>query len=444
MSARPASLAAQALTALVRAPAFLARLSLRSWLLLGLYLLLCGGLLGVLVILFDSQEKNLQRAAMSFLFPAEWHGLLDFLLAFVVRSQAQQVLVNVIIFVTMTLVSLAFFWSKELLSQSVERDREALGDPDADPGRWRDNAIWWEALEEIKWTLASTALMFVVLWVGHDIAPWRKTLATVLSYAVLFFSTAVNFMAPPMQRRQLGYGQILSAMARRPALTMLFGAAMSLPQVLALHLIGKADLPVAAALVSIFAINVVFIAWSAASGTVAGLALAAPADAARRWPRWLGAMIGLAVMAVLAFGVWLLLNLGIALKDKSQILKCRYAVDWKTVVVDTPKLGGLLKGEVQVAVSFEVEIDNPNALPVRIERNRLTAEDGGRVVAEGRLTPFDVPARGKSRTRVGLDLRIKGTSLLEGASVNPAAWGLVLWVELDEGFEFPIPLAADG
>lgn len=430
--------------ALLTAPGVLGRMSGRSWALFTLYLLLCSGLLGLLVVLFDSQEKNLQRAAMSFLFPEEWHAILDFLLAFVVKSQAQQVLVNVILFATMTLVSIAFFWSKELLSQSIERDLQARGDPDADPSRWRDNAIWWEGFEEIKWTLFSTALMFVVLWIGHDIAPWRKTLATVLSYLVLFFSTAVNFMAPPMQRRQKQYAQILHAMWRRPVLTMVFGAAMALPQVLALHLIGSADLSVTAALLSIFAVNVVFIAWSAASGTVAGLMVSSLSDEAKPWRLWSRALVWAGTLAVLAFAAYVLLNLGLALKDKSQILKCRYTVDWASVQVDKPGLGGLLKGEVQVGVSFEVEIDNPNALPVRIEKNRLVAEDDGKVIAEGRLAPFEVPANGKSTTRVGLDVTVKASSLLEGASFNPASWGLILYLELSDDFELPIPLAADG
>jgi hypothetical protein len=138
------------------------------------------------------------------------------------------------------------------------------------------------------------------------------------------------------------------------------------------------------------------------------------------------------------------LNLGVALKDKSQILKCRYTVDWASVQIDKPGLGGLLKGEVQVGVSFEVEIDNPNALPVRIEKNRLVAEDEGKVIAEGRLAPFEVPANGRSRTRVGLDVTVKASSLLEGASFNPASWGLILYLELTDDFELPIPLAADG
>lgn len=434
---------AQLRMALVEAPGVLARMSGRSWALFSLYFLLSAGLLGLLVLLFDTQEKNLQRAAMSFLFPEEWHPFLDFLLAFVVKSQAQQVLVNVILMVTLTLVSMVFFWSKELLSQAIERDRLARGDPNAAPARWRDNAIWWEGLEEIKWTLMSLAAILVVLWVGHDVAPWRKTLATVLSYLVLFASTAVNFMAPPHQRRQKQYAQVLSAMARRPLLTLAFGAAMAAPQVAILHVVSGAGLPVATSLILIFSVNVVFIAWSAAAGTVAGLALTPLVDAAPpiRWP-W-RALTAVIVGAILAFGVYIAVNLGIAIKDKSQILKCRYTIDWASATVETPKLGGLLGGKVQVGVKLDVVIDNPNALPVRIEKNRLVVEDEGLVLAEGRLAPFEVPARGQSKNRVGLDVTLKAGALLEGASVNPAKWGVTLWLELGDGFEFPIPLVAD-
>lgn len=445
----PLGVGRQLALALAEAPASPGRMSGRSWAWLGLYVGLSAALLFGLAGLFASNEDTLERALMGFLFPEAWHGVVDFLLAFVFKAQAQQVVINVLLFVTLNLVSLVFFWAKEALSQSYERDLAARAGAGAHGGAegaadpraaWREYPIWYQALEEVKWTLVGFALMFVVLWLGHSPEPWRDTAATVLSYLVLFFTTAGNYLAPPMQRRRLQYAQVLKAIFRKPLLAFGFGAAMSLPQVAVLHLVSGADMSAFASLVVIFAVNVVFIAWSAVAGTHAGLALLATAEAARpsAWPPRLGGW--LAVFAVLAGGGYVGARLGSALGSKSQILKCSYEVDWSTVVVDTPKLGGLLGGKLGVGVSFEVQIHNPNALPVRIENNRLVVSDDDIVLAESHLLPIDVAANSTTRTRVGLDLVVRATSLLEGARINPLTWDVTLYVALDDDLEFPIYL----
>lgn len=430
----------QLVVGLIEAPAALVGMSARSWRWFVLYLALSGALLIGFALLWASQEETLERALFAFLFPADWHGVIDFLLAFVFKAQAQQVVVNVVIFITLTVVSLVFFWVKELLSQSYERDL-ALTRAEADPrASWREHPVWFQALEEIKWTLVGFALMFVVLWVGHSPEPWRKTAATVLSYAVLFFVTAGNYLAPPMQRRRLRYSQVIKSIFEKPLLALSFGAAVSLPQVAVLHLVSGADLPALTSLLILFAVNIVFIAASAVTGTRAGLALlpaaarAAPSGLATRLVGWA------LVFGVLGAGAWVGSRLGVSLAAKSQILKCRYEVDWATLKLDTPELGGLIRGEVKVAVAFDVTIDNPNPLPVRIEDNRLVVSDDALVIAESRLSPLDVPAHGKARTRVALDAKVRATSLLEGASINPLRWDVTLYVALGEGLELPIYL----
>jgi len=111
--------------ALAEAPASPGRMRGRSWAWLGLYVGLSATLLFGLAGLFATNEDTLERALMGFLFPEAWHGIVDFLLAFVFKAQAQQVVINVLLFVTLNLVSLVFFWAKEALSQSYERDLAA-------------------------------------------------------------------------------------------------------------------------------------------------------------------------------------------------------------------------------------------------------------------------------------------------------------------------------
>lgn len=436
----PLSPSRQLTVALFEAPASLARMSSRSWGWLGLYVALCGTLLIGAAALAAAHEATLERALLGFLFPESWHAVVDFLLAFVFKSQAQQVVVNVLLFATLNLVSLAFFWAKESLSQSYERDL-ARRSGDADPTTaWREYPVWFQALEEIKWTLVGFALMFVVLWLGHSPEPWRDTAATVLSYLVLFFTTAGNFLAPPMQRRRLQYAQVIKAIFARPLLAFGFGAALSLPQVAVLHLVSSSTLPAFPALVVIFAANVVFIAWSAVAGTHAGLALMPTATAMRRSPIALTLVGWAAIFAILAGGGYIATRVGLLLADKSQILKCRYAVDWSTLRLDAPDLGGLLRAEVDVGVSFEVAIDNPNALPVRLEDNRLVVSDDDVVIATSRLDPLEVPAHGTTRTRVGLTAKVRAASVLEGATLDPRAWDVTLYVALDEHLELPVYL----
>ena len=152
-----------------------------------------------------------------------------------------------------------------------------------------------------------------------------------------------------------------------------------------------------------------------------------------------------ALVAVLAGGGWVGGRLVDVLTSKSQILKCRYTPHWDTLTVDKPSLGALLGGEVATRLAFDLEVHNPNRLPVRIEDNRVEIADGdGLVLARGRLTPFEAPAGATVRFRLGLEARLDAKSVLAGASLNPARWRVTLFLELDEGFEFPIFLAGGG
>jgi LEA14-like dessication related protein len=416
------------------------RMSARSWRWFALYLGLSGALLRGFAALFGRHDEALVRALVSFLVPERWHGVADFVLAFVFKSQAQQVTVNIVLIVTLNVVSLVFFWTKELLSQSYERDQAAARGLDDPRGAWREYPIWYQWIEEIKWTLVGVALMFAVLWLGHSPEPWRKTTATVLSYGVLFFSAAGNYLAPPMQRRRTQYGQVIKAIFRKPLLALGFGAAVSLPQVALLHVVSHAELSAFVSLLIIFGVNIVFIAYSAVAGTHVGLALLPVAERTPRSSTVTKITAWLAVFAVLIGGAWILGRLGGVLAGKSQFLKCEYRIDWSTLQVDKPNLGGLLKGEVGVKVAFDVEIDNPNALPIRIEDNRLVVSDDDVVIAETRLSPLLVEARSVKRTRVGLDAKVRATSVLEGIELNPTRWDITLYIELEEGFELPIYL----
>ncbi len=440
-SARPGILP-QLRSGLLDAPAVLLRMSGRSWFWFLAYIGLSGLLLLVCALLIGAREQAIEQAILDFLFPEDWHVVLKFVISFAFSSQAKEVVSNLVLFLSLTLVSIIFFWAKEFLSQWIERDMQKTGSDEADPVKWRDNALWFEALEEIKWTLLGLALMCVTLWIGHDVAAWRQTVASILSYFVLIFSTAVNFIAPPMQRRGMRYNQVIGAIFERPLESLGFGAAMALPQVLILHVLNAASLSIGMTLVLLFSVNILFVAWSAAAGTVLGVKLVH--EAAERRPFGWFARVGtaLSTIAVLAVFGWLGAKLAVALKDKTQILKCRYDVSWSEVDFQKPDLTGLLGGEIEVGVRLPMTVENPTEWPVKLEQNRLALVDGDAVIAETRLSALEVPPMGKVETILDLKAKLRAGSLLEGASLNPAEWGLVLYIDLD-GMDFPVPLMAD-
>ena len=423
------------------APRAVTRLSPRGRRLALAYLALGTALLGALAAALLALEGPARRVLLSWLFPTELHAPADFFVAYVFASQTRQVLANALVGLTLALVGLLLFRVKERLSQAVERDADLLG------GRpFRELPWWLEAFEEVKLALLYVAAFVVIFWLGHDPAPWRKVLATVASYLFLFFSVAVDFGAPLLMRHGLRYTQIIKAVFARPLASFGFGLVFAAPTVVATQLVAHtSNLGAGPTVALTFGVSLLTIAWAATGGPWLGAALLPRATRARpsTWPT--RAFAWAAPVAVLAGGGWVGGRLVDVLTSKSQILKCRYTPHWDTLTVDKPSLGALLGGEVATRLAFDLEVHNPNRLPVRIEDNRVEIADGdGLVLARGRLTPFEAPAGATVRFRLGLEARLDAKSVLAGASLNPARWRVTLFLELDEGFEFPIFLAGGG
>jgi len=426
---------AQLLHGVVLGPAAPRLMRARSWGRAAVYALLATIVLGAVSTLFATQETSLRRALESFLFPERVHKYVDFFLEYVVRSQTKQVVANAVVTFTMIFVSLLLFWAKERLSRAFEEDA-GLGDA----GRWRELGLFEEALEEVKLLLLNIAIFFFVLWLGHSPEPWRKTTATTLSYLALAFTWAVDFVSPYLMRRRMKYSQILSAIWRRPLLSLGFGAVMALPLVVIAHVAGRAEWPALTTVVVLFSANVVVIVWACMAGTWVAARLEDAAARVRPAPGWLHVPVWLVVLGVIGAGTWLGVHLARSLATKSQVLKCEYDVDWATLSVGKPSVGALLRGEVSASVSVDVTIKNPNRLPVVIEENRLVASDDDVVIAQTRLSPMSIPAGGERRERVTLDVTFEAKGVLSGASINPLAWDLVLYLEIADGFELPIYL----
>lgn len=417
--------------------------SLRTALLSLVYLVLCFGLgLGVFLLL-GAHEQSLTQSVLQFILPTDWVYPAELLLQHLLRTQSQEVLNSLALSLTMAAISLVGFWLKELLSQSVERDEMTRKHPQADSSKWRENALWWEALEETRWTALTLALTFVILYVGQDLAPWRHYLAEGLSYALLVLSGAVTFLAQPMQRRSLSYGQILGALLQHPLRTLCFGALVSLPQLGLLTYLGMLKLDDRTLLSVLFGVQVLFLLIGIPFGTSHGLRFIPKAKTISPLPSIISILLSAVVLCILALGSYITGQVLQSLVAKTQVLKCEYSIVPDTFAFDSPSAMALLAGEVRVGVRFTVDIQNPTTYDVRLEHTRIEVLDEGKLIAQGRLSPLLVPALGEARSEVGLELAIRASSLLENISLNPTKWGIQLVLELDSGIEFPVPLRLD-
>ena len=92
--------------------------------------------------------------------------------------------------------------------------------------------VWYQGWEELVLFLAFVGAQVMVFWIGYPPDPQRRQIATVLSYAVLFASYALNFISPILQRHSLHYGTIAKTLLKNPIAMFGFGAVFGLPPIL--------------------------------------------------------------------------------------------------------------------------------------------------------------------------------------------------------------------
>jgi hypothetical protein len=406
-----------------------ARARTARWLLA--YVALSATLLGVVGGLLVAHRADLRRLLLDYLLPTDWHAVADYLIDRFVVFQARPVLVNAALSGAVLLISTVLFPLKERLSAVFEDEAGLTGrTPDPFPR-------WFQALEEAKLAVLYVTAQLTVLWIGYPPDPRRRALATALSYAYLFGSYGVNFVAPVLQRHRLRYAAILRALAVRPLLLFGFGAVFALPPVLMARAAGTLSRGELAAL---FGLQIATLGWAVLAGTRVGAALLPEAQATRPPPppvRWLG---WLALAALLGAEGWLTGVVALSVHHKSQILKCRWSVDWGSFDWDRPSLGALLDGRVDVAVRFDVEVRNPTPFDVVFEDNRLELRHAGTLVATAALTPMTVPAGGVTRQPVGTRLELEASSLLEGRRLLDDRWNATLFVRVAPDVELPVYL----
>lgn len=417
-------------------PAALFRLPRRSWGFLALYLGASALLLGGIGLLLRAHRGDLQALLYAYLFPEGWHGALDLLLEHFFQAQQRVVLINAVITASLVAVTVLLFPVKEWLSASFER-HAGLTDQPA-----REHPLLQQAWQESKLFLLFIAVQGAIFLLGYPPVPALKTSAAVLGYLFLFFTFAVDFVSPVLQRHQGYYSQILRLLARHPLAALGFGAMFALPT------IGIGKLWAASpawswtwALFLVFGVNVLCIAWAAVAGTWLGARLLpALAGVARAGSRARG-IAWAVVLALLAANAYVYGNLALSAHHKSQVLKCGYEIDFGSFDLERPALATLLEDEVTVGVGFDVRIDNPTRFDVDIEDSEVVVEHRGAVVARTRLGALAVPA-GQARTqRVDLSLTVDPRSLtLDRGLIDPKTWRITLYIDVTPYLRVPVYL----
>ena len=228
-----------------------------------------------------------------------------------------------------------------------------------------------------------------IFWIGYSDDPWRRTIATVLSYVVLFAGVGFDFLSPILQRHRQRYSVMVKSFAAHPLLFFGFGALFALPAIITARVVAShTDWSHGTQLAFSFGAQVIGIALAAIGGTVAGAPLLA--DAKTRKPSKAPARIAIVARADRPARV-----------ERPPVLPDRHVAQPQEPdpqVRVRRRLGQLLGGSAEraglatayrtdaitVGVHFDVAITNPTSVTVEIEDNRLEVRQADQLVATTR------------------------------------------------------------
>jgi hypothetical protein len=436
---RAMSLFEQLFYVFVVGPLAIFRLRWRGAIYLAIYLALCGALLSVVGWALLAHRQDLIGALSSYLLPQNWRFAAERLVERMFASQVRTVLVNASVGTSLALLSALLFPLKEKVSATFERESRITDEPA------RYLPWWMEAIEEASLFIMFVTAQMTIFWIGYGTDPRRKQLAIVASYVVLFASFAVNFVAPLLQRQRMRYSTIIKVLLKHPIVLFGFGALFTLPSVLAANWArAHVEWSAGRAITVVFAANVACIALGILAGTVVAGRLLPDAQRTRppSWP--VRALAWLSVAALFAINVYAFGAVGLSLHRKSQILKCHYHIDPKSIDVDLPGVAALLHDPVELKVRLDLTVDNPTPYDVDVEQNRIEVRHEGALMAVASLSPLSVAAGQSHTQRLEVPFRLHPSAAIQKGRrlLDARAWTATLFLEVVPGFEFPVYLLA--
>ena len=417
-------------------PRALFRMPARAWLWFFVYLALAGALLLATAWQLSVHRGRIESWLLSYLFPDSWHLSASKLVEVFFAAQHRIVLINASVTASLMVVSLFLFPVKEMLSAAFEADARLVGEP------VREHPLWEQGWQEVKFFALILALQGTIFWLGFLPHAGLKLLAMVLGYLLVFFAFAVDFISPLFQRHEGHYSRVFKTLLARPGASLAFGVVFSLPTMI----VGKVwdvspDWSWNTALFVLFGVNVLCIAWAAASGTWLASQLYPIFARTRRSAGFTRLVASVAVLALVLANIYAYGALTLAIHHKSQILKCHYDVEWTTFDIDRPSLTGLLANRIDLGASIDIRIANPTRFDVAIEDNEIIVRHQSQPVATTRIAPMAIPAGQTVTQKLAFSVVIQPSLIARGLDLlDRDAWQLTLYIDVAPYVRVPFVL----
>ncbi|NVK87634.1 MAG: hypothetical protein HWE13_05890 [Gammaproteobacteria bacterium] len=379
-------------------------------------------------------QEGIKQALLNYLFPESWQAISEQLLRFFFESQAQQVLANLIISGSLVVASLFLFPIKERLSYAFEQDLKLP------LGSARELPLWQQGLEEARLLFFYVTAQMAILWIGYYPYTWATQLSVILSYLFLFYTFALDIIAPTLQRHQYSYGRINKLLGKNLAASLSFGALFSLPALLiGQWLLAQEDYNLLEVSVTLFIINLFFIAISIPVATYIAVQLARyskPLAPVSSIVTWLSYSVGLILFVT---GTMLHARLIQSMHHKSQVLKANYSLDWDSFEFRFGSLSDALSGKNFGKIEFDLVIENPTEYDLVFERSLILIEKNAVTISEITVQGFQVPAQNEHHIKMEIDA-ISDFSSISDFSTALKDWRIELRIELFPDIPFIIAL----
>lgn len=404
----------------------------------GLIAYICLGLLifgGVGYSLNENQD-SLRQLLMDYFLPQSWHWAADKLMDFFLASQTKVVLVSMIISGALVVASVLLFPLKEYCSAQFERD---LRESDTTPAEF---PLWRQAMEEGKLLLLYLTAQSIIFAIGYYPYAWCDWLSSALSLLFLFFSFGLDLIAPTLQRHRLAYAPVIKLLLRNSALTLAFGLIFSLPMLLLGNwIIHHEVLTLVEISVILFLFNMLFLTLAIPAGTAAASALLTEAHHLQPPGRTaLRLSYGVLTTAfLLSSGLHALV--AISLHHKSQLLKCDYDIEWKSLDIRLPSLGELARGETQTEIRFWMTIRNPTPFNLRVEDSVLLVKQYDRLISRTEISTFGVDSGESVRLPMAISSTLNNNRIAGWGKIA-SGWSIHLEIALLPGIPLILELLA--
>jgi len=389
-----------------------------SYILLGLVLYLA------VIAFYLNYQQAIKNLLLDYIFPKSWHSLSETLISFLYDSQAKSVVSNLILSSSLVFSSLFLFPVKEKFSAVFERDCYSCGQVDEFP-------LLFQALEESKLFVLYLTSQLIILWIGYYPYSWTSNLSIFLSYLFLFFTLALDFIAPTFQRHRKNYARIIKLLLTKPLVSLTFGLIFSLPAIiLGQWVISQQEYSLVKMVSILFIANLFLLALAIPAATHVACRLFPVLEQIKQ-PAKKSKVIGYGILSLLlVLGLLLHSRLLLSLHHKSQLLKAEYDIDWSSFNYQLPDFNTLTKQPSQSNLSFSIEITNPTEFDIQIEPSHVLIFQQDKSIAEINIEGFSIAAGKKKRIELkfnadsNLSLTSQWSNIFSGWRVD---WTVEIW-----------------